>query len=597
MRYGIALACVLSTLALTDCAGAPRGGMLPASPASANALASSRPVRAKLGLRLTIPKPARHGAHYVSPATKSIVVKKGTTNVGTFETSAGSSGCKLLDGTTVCQFVVAIAEGPNQTFSVSAYDAAEGAGQILSSGSVTQSIVAGYNPILVTLSGAIASVTVALQNPNAPAGTAATVPITVMAKDADGNVIIGPGNYASPITLTNSDASGIAKLSATSVTGPSSNVSLIYNGKSIGSATIGAAVAGLSQANITAGAFVPAPTVIADYAMPLAPGNKPLEPTSIAAGLDGNMYVGVCCGTQTGIVQLTPSGQTTYYQAATAPSTNLPLTQLNGLSAASNGAIWYVGSGPGEIGYITPAGAATNFVLTGGTLCAGATGWRIVPAADGGLWASIGCTTDTQIAHVTTGGTIVTYAVPGLQYVNGITVGEDKNVYVGGNDTSTDEPAVAQAIVSGSTIASTSIVDVPGAGSSNSITAVIAGTNGDLWVTNDACTTSVISRVHLATPFTSSVVSSYKTPNACADSAYGVALPDGSIWIANGNFPFVTRVTPGVYPAAPALLDVPLQSAVYGDEWDVAIGTDGYMYVANYDDTSALSGDVAKLAY
>jgi hypothetical protein len=574
MRYGIALACVLSTLVLTECTGAPTGGALPVSPGAASALQSGKAARAKLGLRLTIPRPAKHGAHFISPSTKSIVVKKGSVSLGTFATSAGSSGCKSLDGSTVCQFAIAIAEGANQTFTVAAYDGASGTGKLLSAGSVTQSIVAGYNPILVTLSGAIASVIVAVQNPNAPAGTAAVLPVTVMAKDADGNVIIGPGNYASPVTLSDSDVSGITKLSATSVTGPASSVFITYNGKSIGSATIGAAVDGISAGNITAGRFVPAPTVVADYSMPFAPGNKSLEPTSIAAGKDGNMYVGVCCGANSGIVQLTPAGQTTYYQAATAPSTNLPLTQLNGLSAASNGSIWYVGSGPGEIGYITPAGAATNFMLTAGPFCAGATGWRIVPAADGGLWASISCNTDSQIVHVTTAGTMVTYALPGLQYVNGIVVGKDKNVYVGGNDTGTNEPAVAQAVVSGSTISSTSIVDVPAAGSSNSIAGVVADASGDLWD-----------------------VSSYKTPNACADAAYGVELADGSIWFADGNFPFVTRVTPGVYPAAPALTDIPLQSAVYADEWDVAIGNDGFMYVANYDSTSALSGDVAKLAY
>jgi hypothetical protein len=596
MRYRIVLACALSALTLADCAGQPRGGALPAQlPSGASQHVRGR---AKIGLRLTIPRRRKRGAKYVSPSTKSIVVAEGAAKLGTFDTSGSSSSCRSSNGSTVCQFSLAISAGANQTFTVSAYDAANGTGKLLSSGSVTQTIGPGYNPILVTLSGAIASIAVAVQNPNAPAGTAATLPLTVMAKDADGNVIVGPGNYSSQITLTDSDASGITALSATKVDGPASSVSLIYNGKSIGSASIGASAAGVSNANVTAGVFAPAPSVVADYALPLGPGNVPLQPASIASGTDGNLYLGVygtsCCALA-GIVKMTTGGQTTYYQNGVAPSTNLPAARFNGLAWGSDGNLWYASSS--SIGKMTTAGVATDFPLSGGSMCSGAKGWRIVPAADGGLWATVSCTSGTQLVHVTTGGTLTPYDVPGLEYVNGLTIGQDGNVYLGGENSGTGNPAVAQAVVSGSTIASTSLADVPGAGSGNSITGVMAAPNGDLWLTNDACTTSTVSRLHVATPFASSVAASYTTPNACEDGAYGVALADGSIWYANGNFPSVTHVVPGAYPAAPALTDMSLMSAVQGYEWDMTVGPDGFMYVSNWDYATGLSGDVAKFAY
>ncbi len=63
-----------------------------------------------------------------------------------------------------------------------------------------------------------------------PAGTSASVPVAITAKDAAGYTIVGPDAYANPIQLSNDDTSGATSLSASTVTGPGANVTLNYNG-------------------------------------------------------------------------------------------------------------------------------------------------------------------------------------------------------------------------------------------------------------------------------------------------------------------------------------------------------------------------------
>jgi hypothetical protein len=92
-------------------------------------------------------------------------------------------------------------------------------------------------------------------------------------------------------------------------------------------------------------------------------------------------------------------------------------------------------------------------------------------------------------------------------------------------------------------------------------------------------------------------MNAYNSLAACAYLAYGVALANGTMWIANGNYPIVTRVTPGAYPTPPALWDLAAPSTVQGEEWDMTIGPDGDLYVSDFNETNTTSGDVLKIAY
>ncbi len=110
----------------------------------------------------------------------------------------------------------------------------------------------------------VASVSVSVTNGNAviPGGVATTVPVIVTAKDASGNTITGLTPYANPITLSNSDATGVTTLSTTTLTSPATDVTLSYNPTNAnggtlpsGIATVGATAAGVSASAVTPGTF------------------------------------------------------------------------------------------------------------------------------------------------------------------------------------------------------------------------------------------------------------------------------------------------------------------------------------------------------
>jgi hypothetical protein len=598
MNHQRTFAGALAATMLAACSGA--GGSLPASVApSPSRAASTSAAQASLVVQLEVPKPQGRRAHYLSPSTKSIAVTEKGKKLGVFGVSPTSKGCRAANGETVCLVTLPVKPGKKQTFFIGAYDRPKGKGKLLSEASIVQTIVPGTNVLPLALSGVVASIELALQDPDAPAGTPATLPLSVMVRDPDGNVIVGPANYETPVALTDSDASGITTLSTSAVAGPGTSVSLIYNGKSIGSATIGASSAKVPAAAVTPAVFQPEPTVLADYVMPVVAGNDVLIPSAIAGGTDGNVYVGIIGALTTGIIQLHADGTTTYFESGVAPSTNLPSGNILGMTSGPGNDVWYALLG-GDVGFVTTAGAVTDYPMA--PACAGAKPERLIASADGAVWVSLDCNSGTsELAHVKPDGTIAAYPLAGMYNVKALTLGKDGNVYVAGEDGATNLPAVAQAIVSNSKIVSSSVFDVASAGVAGygNITfyGIAQDANGDLWVTNDACTPSNVTRIHLGATFAASTAQSFATPAGCADTAHMLALPDGTLWFGNLNLPIVTRLTPAPYPAAPAFLNVALPSPVAGHESELALGADGNLYVQDFGASTISSGDVVKLAY
>ncbi len=149
----------------------------------------------------------------------------------------------------------------NATFVFSLYDAPGATGKLLGGGTATAAVLAGSPfTVAVTLDGVVNSVTVTLSN-SFVAGSSGSASVVVAAKDPDGNTIIAPGNYTSPITLTNSDTTGTYKLSATTVNGPTDVITLTYNG---GAVTTPATIAP-SANGIPATALTPATAVTLNY--------------------------------------------------------------------------------------------------------------------------------------------------------------------------------------------------------------------------------------------------------------------------------------------------------------------------------------------
>src|SRR6185437_15397313 len=125
------------------------------------------------------------------------------------------AGCTSSSGTITCTVSVSTSAGAD-VFSATTYDQPNGKGNVLGLGNVTVNAAANTTTIAPTTLAAASIGSVAVSVPmNVPEGVAATLPVVVVAKDTNGNTIIG--SYASAITLSLTDASKATTLSATSL--------------------------------------------------------------------------------------------------------------------------------------------------------------------------------------------------------------------------------------------------------------------------------------------------------------------------------------------------------------------------------------------
>jgi hypothetical protein len=603
LRRGVRAAVFgMLTAAFCACSSSGLGNPPAGSPAG---VAQARPVTTKsasLQLRVTIPRGRARRSHYISQSTQSIVVVEGTTTIGTFDTSGTSPGCAFVQGDTFCTFRLGMIPGPHKTFSIQTYDQAGGLGTLLSQGQITKAITRGLNVLPITMHGVVHSIDLELQGDNPNAGAPATVALTVMAKDPDGNVIVGPGTFGVPISLVLSGPAGAIALSTTTITGPDQPVVATYSGQSLVSASITASAEGVDAANVNAVTIAPQPVAVGDFQVPHS-GTKTLqEPTAIVTGPDGNIWSAIASATN-GIAKMTPSGTMTFYIAGAGNAAALPQIAITGLAAGSDGNVWYVDQG--SVGNITPSGTVTDYPLAGTNLCPGASGERIAPAAKagGGLWVTIQCKGDSQLAYVVAGGpaagTMTFYTLQGLTAAQGLTLATDGNVYVAGTSSSSGDAGVAQALVSSQTIGSVNVVDIVSLEALGLI-GIAQSADGDLWLTTGSCAPSSLVRLHLAGAFASSNVSVFPTPAGCALPYFLTAASDGTLWVPNFAHPTVTRVVTQPYPAAPILEDItlPTPGSVPGNEEEAVIGPDGDVYAA--DESTGVpdfAGDIAKIAY
>lgn len=579
------------------------GTSVPEMPATARLPAASsqaRQVTSSATFSIRIP---RQKTRYVSPFTKSVVIKVDGKKLATFNVTPASSGCKAVNGATQCTFFVKVPVGKD-IFNVAAYSGKNGTGNQLSTGTVPQKVAAGLPAVIVvTMSGVVHSIAVTLGNPNLPAGTSGQTPVYVTAYDALGAAIVGPGNYSVPVTVTDNDTSGATTLSSTTARGPDAALTLSYSGHSLTTASIGASAHGVTT--VTPASFVPTPTVVSDFVVPLGTGGNSQGTEAITTGPDGNIWFSVYSNPYA-IVKMTTAGVMTTYTTGV-PSGNT----ISGLVSGSDLNVWYVDAG--SVGKIVPAsGAVTDYPLASSGICASPSGTRIVNAADGGFWVAVQCTGSTtpgQLVHVGTNGTFTASTLTGFAidanptsnyYVSGLVVGKDGNVYVTGSDLATNLDAIAQVPVSGTTASTPSIIDVPGTLNKNDLDGIAQSADGDLWATENTCTSFLV-RVHLASPFTASNLAKFDTTVGCAYPTFLKALPDGTLWVPIWDYPMALQVTPGAYPAAPVQRYIPFPGppGVFSENWDVTLGPDGDLYFTD-DDTgtnNVSSDDIVKLAY
>lgn len=137
-------------------------------------------------------------------------------------------------------------------------------------------------------------------------------------------------------------------------------------------------------------------------------------PTSIAVGPDGNFWTP---GTTNGdIAKTTPGGQVTEYPVPADYGNSGPY----GVTAGSNGEMWFTEAHTNSIAEITTSGTITNeFALP-----AGSSPISIVAGAEGDLWY-----TDqgsSKVGKITTSGTITEYSLPPGSLPEDITAGPEK---------------------------------------------------------------------------------------------------------------------------------------------------------------------------
>ena len=249
------------------------------------------------------------------------------------------------------------------TFAITAFDDQNGQGNVLSRASVTKQIVVGAaNSVSATLNGVIASLAISLSNPSPNAGVPATVNVNLAAKDADGNVIVGPGDYSTTIHLSISDpsASGTLSLSTNNLPNSATAATLTYNGGTLNSGLPGGAARERSSPPAPPGsrtfpqAFTPTPTFY-QFSIPVSTN----RPQWIAAGSDGNMWFTENPGGK--VAQITPAGVVTEF---TVPTANAQPQMIIG---ASDGNLWFTEfsttppPGTSKIAKLTTSGTFTEF--------------------------------------------------------------------------------------------------------------------------------------------------------------------------------------------------------------------------------------------
>lgn len=211
---------------IAGCSGGGGGSPAPSLPVSAPAQSKPQNVTLTINIPGRTSSSSKRRPLYVGAGTQSaqITVTPGAGVQGTASTTT-------VNCTTTCQATLSVFPGSN-TFAVNLYDGTNGSGNLLSSGSMTQTIVAGSNTVNLTFNGVVYAVAVVANPPSLVNGTSGSTTLTIDGLDADGNTIVGPGVYTQPVTLASSWAH--ITLSATSVTAPGQTVTANYDGTSDG---------------------------------------------------------------------------------------------------------------------------------------------------------------------------------------------------------------------------------------------------------------------------------------------------------------------------------------------------------------------------
>ena len=252
-------AALTAALAFVACGGGGSSSPAPAVPGAPNAPAQNS---ARASVSIVVPaRPAAgdtRSTQYISSSTQSMTFATvdGTgkaTQIAEFDLTPTSPGCAAVTGGgTQCTETFNAPAGTS-TFAVTAYDATGGKGNVLSNATLQAQLTAGTNnTIPLVLNGNATKATVVLGTSLLPVGNAGSTSVGIMATDAQNNVIVGPGAFATPIALAiTGDTNSTLSLSASTIAKPGQVVTLSYNGNSLTGAQIAPSASGLAGTSAT----------------------------------------------------------------------------------------------------------------------------------------------------------------------------------------------------------------------------------------------------------------------------------------------------------------------------------------------------------
>jgi hypothetical protein len=313
---------VVTALALAACGGGGGGNATPPVAAGSNGGANSGSQNnARASVSIAIPARPVDGntrsAQYISASTQSMTFSTvngqgQATQIASFDTTASSPGCSsVAGGGTLCNETFGAPSG-STTFSVVAFDATGGKGNVLSKGTVQATLTAGTNnTIPLVLNGNATKATVVLGSSSLPVGTAGTTTVGIMATDAQNNVIVGPGAFATPIALSiTGDPYTTLTLSANTISAPGQLATLSYSGNSLVGASIAASATGLTGTGAT---FAGSGYAVTNINIP-GNDNDFIDPLGVVALPGGGAafdYFVDCCWSYAGIGVVDAGGNVT----------------------------------------------------------------------------------------------------------------------------------------------------------------------------------------------------------------------------------------------------------------------------------------------
>ena len=294
LHFRTPLALAALAVLLTACGGG--GGGSSPIPSTGGGSSPMQPAQsAPASMVIYIPPPSKQNTHfrpnYISPGTQSMTVGlvsgSTTSPLVTINLTTSSPNCTVPTGGGLQCTATVQAPFGTDTFAVSTYSATNAGGSVLSTGQVQVTLTRGGTEptVQLDLDGVPVSVSLVLGTATLPVGYAGATSVIVQALDASGNLIIGPGLFATPFALSiTGDTYQTLSLNygpgQTSVTSPGQAVTLEYNGNSNVGSTITPTGSGISGTGVTFNATGASLTMF-QYLDPVT--GLYIEPYSIAA--------------------------------------------------------------------------------------------------------------------------------------------------------------------------------------------------------------------------------------------------------------------------------------------------------------------------